>query len=466
MKNKFFILFFQLFLSIVIINTSELSEIDAHIILNLKEEKKEINGLSETDYVKETMYNNYYSKFNIGIPAQRLKFYYEINEYEISLIEGEYEQIRSTTYKLLDDKKYPNEFLSQEKFEICQEIFLDNFTFLLKKKNLTKEKNDTNILGLSLKKNKESNSSLSFLYQLKQSKYIEKQIYTFLFEDDMINARRGIDAQILIGCLPHEVNPEFEEKDLKWISLSNNKNEINKGWHINFDTVKYNNDELENKRAYFDLTLNSIIGPENFRQKLLQVFFKNQLEKKTCKENYIYNLKDEKFYIYYSCSMEAEFIDIPNLSFYNQKLNEFFNLSFSGLFTKYHQRFYFNIIFSKIPQNDWVFGQLFFKSYRFVFNVEEEKIGYYKTIQSKERPFIVIIALAAIFMSFGISYIYYTNKYDNNGNNNYMYQNIGYPIRSEYNDNKNDNLGDKSNDISKKNHGENNTKMNMKEKQN
>ena len=40
MKNKFFILFFQLFLSIVIINTSELSEIDAHIILNLKQEKK------------------------------------------------------------------------------------------------------------------------------------------------------------------------------------------------------------------------------------------------------------------------------------------------------------------------------------------------------------------------------------------------------------------------------------------
>ena len=171
MKNNFFILFFQLFLSIVIISTSELSEIDAHIILNLKEEKKEINGLSETDYVKETMYNNYYSKFNIGIPAQRLKFYYEINEYEISLIEGEYQQIRSTTYKLLDDKKSPNEILSQEKFEICQEIFLDNFTFLLKKKNLTKEKNDTNILGLSLKKNKESNSSLSFLYQLKQKKY-------------------------------------------------------------------------------------------------------------------------------------------------------------------------------------------------------------------------------------------------------------------------------------------------------
>ena len=164
--------------------------------------------------------------------------------------------------------------------------------------------------------------------------------------------------------------------------------------------------------------------------------------------------------------MEAEFIDIPSLSFYNQELNEFFNLSFSGLFTKYRQRFYFNIIFNKIPQNNWVFGQLFFKSYRFVFNVEEEKIGYYKTIQSKERPIIVIIALAAIFMSFGISYIYYTNKYNNNGNDSYMYQNIGYPIRNEYSDNKNGNLGDKNNDISKKNIGENNTKMNMKEKQN
>jgi hypothetical protein len=123
MKNNFFILFFLLILSIVIINTSELSEIDAHIILNLKEEKKQINGLSETDYIKETMYNNYYSKFNIGIPAQRLKFYYEINEYEITLIEGEYEQIRSTTYKLLDDKKSPNEIFLKKNLKYAKKSF-------------------------------------------------------------------------------------------------------------------------------------------------------------------------------------------------------------------------------------------------------------------------------------------------------------------------------------------------------
>ena len=462
MKNIILILLLQFILDIIIINASELSEIGAHIILNFKEEKTETNGLSQTDYIKEIMYNNIYSKFYLGVPSQRIKFYYETNAYQISVTENEYDKIRSITYKLINETKSSNELLSQEKFEICPEIFLDNFTFLLKGKNVTKEKNDTNIIGLSLKPNKESNDSLSFLNQLKQKNYIEQQIYTFLFEDDMINARRGIDGQILIGCLPHEINPEFEEKDLKW--LSNNTNKEDKNWHIDFDIVKYNNDELNDKKVYFDLALNLIIGPENFRKKLLQVFFKNQLEKKTCTENYFYNLKDEQFYIFYSCSMEADFIEIPTLSFYNKELNEHFNLSFSGLFTKYHHRFYFNIIFNKVPQNNWFFGQLFFKSYRFVFNLEEEKIGYYKTIQSRERPIIAIIALFVVLAVFGISYIFYMKNNNNYGDINYMYQNMGYPIRNEYNDNKT-NLGDKNDDISKKNNEENDNNINMKEKQ-
>ena len=176
MKNKILILLIQLFLNIKIINSSERSEIAAHLILNLKEERNEIKDLSESDYIKEMMYNNFYSKFNLGIPAQRLKFYYETNIYEISIAEEEYDKIKSTTYKLIDNKyknisndkndfilKDPNGYLSQENFEICPEITLNNFTFLLKGKNETKEKNGTNIIGLSLQKNKSINNSLSFL---------------------------------------------------------------------------------------------------------------------------------------------------------------------------------------------------------------------------------------------------------------------------------------------------------------
>ena len=483
MKNKILILLIQLFLNIKIINSSERSEIAAHLILNLKEERNEIKDLSESDYIKEMMYNNFYSKFNLGIPAQRLKFYYETNIYEISIAEEEYDKIKSTTYKLIDNKyknisndkndfilKDPNGYLSQENFEICPEITLNNFTFLLKGKNETKEKNGTNIIGLSLQKNKSINNSLSFLNQLKQKNYIDKKIFSFLFEDDMISARRGIDGQILIGCLPHELNVEFEEKDLKWISLNKNKNDKDKDWHINFDIVKYNNDELKDKKVYFDLSLNLIIGPENFRKKLIEVFFGNRLEKKICIENYFYNIKDEQFYIYYSCSTEAEFIEIPNLSFYNKELNEIFNISFYDLFTSYKHRFYLNIIFKKNPQNNWIFGQLFFKSYRFVFDLEQEKIGYYKTYQNKQKPIIAIIALSIVFLSFGIAYIFYlnNNKKDNNGNDNYIYQNISYPIRSEYSNNSNTNINNKdskNNDINKKNSSENNNKGTIREKQ-
>ena len=458
MKFKIILrILFDFLFNLIIIKSSELSEIGAHLILNLKEANNEKESLSESNYMWERMYHTYYSKFNIGKPIQRLKFFYETNIYGIIVTEDEYDKVRSTTYKLIDQRfknllykdnsfiiNDSSGYLSEEKFGINQNIIIDNFTFLLKGKNTSENEKNVNIIGLSLNKNKSQDDSLSFLGQLKQKNYIDKKIYSFLFEDDMIRGKRGIDCQILIGCLPHEINAEFEEKDLKWISLDE-KNYLKRNWHLKFDIVKYNNDELKEKTADFDFNLNLIIGPESFRQKLLIEFFKDKIENKKCFENYFYNLKDEQFYIFYSCSMEAEFIEIPNLSFYNKELNETFNLSFADLFTTYRHRFYFNIIFNKTPQDNWVFGHLFFKSYRFVFDLEKERIGYYKIYQNEERPMIIIFFIFIVLISIFFAYLFYKNKYENY---NIIYQNeISYPIRKEYADDINNNQKDKNKNI-------------------
>ena len=58
--------------------------------------------------------------------------------------------------------------------------------------------------------------------QLKRKNYISKKIFTPLTGDDSINERRYFDGHILIGVLLHEVNPFYEEKDLKWISIKDN----------------------------------------------------------------------------------------------------------------------------------------------------------------------------------------------------------------------------------------------------
>ena len=478
MKNyeKVFLIllvYFEFLSKIQIIKSSEIEEVGKHIVMSFRKEvNNDVANLSPDKYMEELMYKQYYAKYNIGNPTQKIKFYYDMNVFESSISEDYYEKIRSSTYKCLDNKKCPNKkteindfnltdkngYLSQEIFELNPENKIENFTFLLKPKGKTdSDKSEVpNYIGLGLKNNnKDKNiASLSFMEQLKRYNYIEKKLFTILTGDNSIIESRFYDGFILIGCLPHEVNPLFEEKDLKWISNKiEDKSSLN--WHINFDSISYNNEIINERNVNLDFSLNVIIGPESFRQKLINGFFKKHLENKNCIENLFYNLKDEEHYIYYSCGYEAEFIDIPNLSFYSKVLNETFELSFEKLFTKYKHRFYFNIVFNKKTQNSWTLGQIFLNNYRFVFDAEQERIGYYKTIIPENHPFIALICIAIAFIIFFLLYLS-GNKFivgqDNIYNNQQMQKNLHQPS-SEVNTNIKNNsssAGEKKNKISNK----------------
>jgi len=431
MKNKsiytFLILSLEFFFNLILINCSELDEIEEHMLIKLK---KEINNnkkeMTEDNYMNELMYKQFYSKFDVGIPSQKVKFYYETNAYESTISKDDYEMERSTTYKLIEKN------MSQEILIFHPKKKLENFTFILKEKSTEEDKNNSNIFGLNMNVNNKS-ESLSFLHQLKQKNFINRKMFSFLFDDYVIGNNNGFDAQILIGCFPHEINSLYDEKDLRWVS-SKPDSATNRSWHIDFDTVKYNNDILIDKKVNLDLSLNIIVGPESFRKKLLSDFFKTNMEKKNCKENIFYSIKDEEHYIYYSCNGQTEFIEIPTLSFYNKELNETFKFPFINLFTKYKGKFFFNIIFSKKPRNNWILGQIFLSIYRFVFDLEQERIGYYKTIPYKSNLFIVFISFIIAIIVFAILYFggYITkagNEYrDLNDKNRRIY----YPVRSEY----------------------------------
>lgn len=448
--NYIYMALVLLFLNLISIKCSELSEISEHLIFNLNKEDKNTSLYSEDNYIEKIMYKHLYSKFKIGIPFQGLKFYYETNQYYSSITEDDYDKTHSSTYKLIDNNTKYN--FSQDLFDINKKLKLKNFTFVLKGKSVSDQFKNMNIIGLNKENNENNNNeNYSFLNQLKKSGYINEKIYSFLFGDYMLGEYKGFEGQIMIGCLPHEINPLYDENDLKWISVKNKKQ-----WNIDFDTVKYNNDELTDISVDLDLSLYVIVGPESFRKKILKDFFKKQIENNKCKENYFYNLKDKQFYIFYFCNMDAEFIEIPILTFYNKEFNETFTISFDKLFTKYNYKFYFNIVFKKNPENRWIFGQFFFKLYRFVFDLERERIGYYKTYLHKDHPIIAIFCFALILIIFGIAYLYSViNKRGNEFLNN---KQIFYPVRQEYSQTQDDNLQqNKINDINP---------TNKKEKQN
>ena len=457
--NVFLLLIIYIeFLSYIqIINSSELDEVGKHIVMNFRKEKpNKDNNLSPDKYMEEIMYIQCFSKYSIGAPTQKIKFYYEINSYESIISEDYYLKIRSSSYECLDKKKCPkktsdlndynltdkNGYLSKEILELNPTNKIENFIFILKPKGKTDSSTIEipNIIGLGLnpninnKKNK-NEESLSFMEQLKRKNYIAKKIFTPLTGDDSIDEGRFYDGHILIGVLLHEVNPFYEEKDLKWISMKDNTKTPNRNWHINFDIVKYNNEIIKDSMTILDLSLNAIIAPESFRQKLIKGFFKRHLDNKKCEENLFFNLKDEEHYIYYSCSNEAEFIEIPKLSFYSKALNETFELTFDTLFTKYKTKFFFNVIFRKKAQDNWVLGQLFLNNYKFVFDTEEERIGYYKIKIQENHPYIALLSIVIAFVIFFI--IYLNRNIFNIGGENIFYnqqlqKNLHPQERKEY----------------------------------
>ena len=449
------IIYIEFLSNIQIINSSELDEVGKHVLISFRKEiTNKGTDLSPDQYMQEIMYKQFYSKYNIGIPTQKIKFYYEINTFESQISEDYFQKIRSSTYKCMEEKcptknseindfnlTDKNGYISEDTFELSPDNKLDNFTFLLKPKGKDDESNGNeipNIIGLGLNKNK-INDELSFMEQLKRTGYIDKKIFTPLIGNDEISEARFFDGRLLVGCLPHEVDNIFEEKKLKWISIKDNT--ISNGnWHINFDTVKYNNEYIKDRIVNLDLSLNIIIGPESLRTTLINNFLKKNLENKKCTENLFYNLKNEEHYIYYSCSEGAEFIQVPSLSFHSKALNETFEISFYDLFTKYQSKIYFTIIFRKKVQNFWVFGQMFFNNYKFVFDTEEERIGYYKIKPQENHPFIAIACIVIALIIFFILYLN-GNKFiigkENVYYNQQLHNRLHPQVRSEYSNNEN-----------------------------
>ena len=395
---------------------------DSLLIFFLKEKSKTPKDLlSEEDYMKSLMFKEIYSKFDIGSPKQNIKFYYEMNDIESSISQEFYFPKRSTTLKLIENKKKSN--LSQELFIFDENKKLDDFIFYLKQKLDSNERKNYNSLGLGYPKN---NSKFSFLSNVHKKGYINKKVFSFLFGDDAFSENRFFDGQFLIGKYPHDISPYFNELDLNFIPLKGEEK-----WIIEFDSVKYNDLELKDKSVKLDVNLNIMIGPEQFRKKLISSLFSDFLENGNYIENSFVSDKDGQTYLFYTFNNNIRLKTIPNLSFFSKALNETFKINIGTLFRKYKEKYIFNVIFSKNPKNIWVFGQTFFNNYKFVFDLDEGKIGYYKINIKYSGMFISILCIIISGALFGFCYLrgyYQVEKEKNQNKNRQMY----YPIRKEY----------------------------------
>ena len=348
------------------------------------------------------LYNNIFSSIKIGQCKDPIYLFLTFNHTNINIISVNY----------LNTISYDKELLSKNdtilKKDLIQfpksDSLLDILFYLNIKENNANDKYDNNsYLGLGIKNEK---NEKSFINQLKQNDIIKKRIFSILYKENSITDYTQFDGQILFGLLPHEMTNRYKEKDLFWTSIIDKSDNITDlKWKIKFDGIYYNEDidSLNIKEAEFDISLNLIIGPEEFREKILKNYFERFISEKICKEEIFYNKKDNQFYFAYSCEQHYDIEDFPTLSFYSRDLNESFTMNYNQLLCVYKDKVYLKVVFKKnVENNKWILGRAFMEVFPLVFDVDNKKIGSYKIKINENHPVFLFLFFIFAFILFGI----------------------------------------------------------------
>ena len=221
--------------------------------------------------------------------------------------------------------------------------------------------------------------------------------------------------------------------EIKWANLPqiNNKNgsqiweiAIN-SFYTNFNLTKISNSYIEFALEYY-----LIIAPDFFRDYLLENFIDSLIEKEICKEDYFYNERTKRPYIYYECNHIEDFQN-KIIYFENKDLNETFEIKLEDLFFIYNRKYYFGIIFDgenknkNLENNVWKMGKIFYEKYFFVFDDENKRIGYYKINNENENLYIILVSFILFFIFIiSLTFIgYNSRKKENNKKNQDKTQN-------------------------------------------
>lgn len=364
---------------------------------NTYNNEKELNDES----VNYLLYNNIFSTVKIGKSQELIYLFLTFNHSNISIISSNY----------LNSISYNKELSTNDtilKKDIIQfpktDISLDFQFFLnLKENDLS---GNISYLGLGLKN---ENNKNSFISQLKQNNIIKNRRFSILYKENSISDVSEFEGQILFGLLPHEMTSRYNEKELFWTSIIDKNDNINDlKWKIKFDGIYYNEEKesINIKEAEFDLSLNLIIGPEEFRQKIVKNYFERFISEKLCEEEIFYNKKDNQFYLAYSCNQDYDIEDFPTLSFYNKELNGSFIMNYNQLLCIYKGKVYLKIVFKKNPENKkWILGRAFMEVFPLIFDVDNKKIGYYKIKFSENHPIFLFIFFIFAIIIFGYFFL-------------------------------------------------------------
>lgn len=250
--------------------------------------------------------------------------------------------------------------------------------------------NITGVLGLSLYDESYRNSS-SFLSILKSKNIIED--YCWYYDFDSWESTKG---KIIIGSLPHQINENnYTSKDIYYAQSHQGSPLI--FWEMKFDKIyfidKTNNKEISynNETIEFNFDSNVVIGTAEYKN-YLNSNINVLLEEKKCFKDLISGYNNfydfSSNYEYYYCKNDIDTKNklkevLSSISFYSSEFNYIFELTTDQILKEEGEYIFIRILFSQYA-NIWVLGKPIILKYKFIFNPNLRKIGFYNTKKEKE----------------------------------------------------------------------------------
>ena len=366
---------------------------------------KALKGRTKPVEIIDALINNKrYFLFDVGYPIQKLPFVLTTN-YMNQIIDNSKNDVKSDfKYKLsksAEVKQYGNFYLSYKDYILLQNSHINTtMNFLLREEK--EPYNYTGIFGLQLVE-KKSDDKFNFFFQLKQLNIINKVLFYFTY-------REREAGYITIGMDAYDDEPEmYSEKNTLTIDVDrlldyevHINHKFKYPWNLNFSEIYYEKNipknsemnphvEISRKHTRRVNFFQAILVPEDelikapyeYQEAIERDFFDPLNKDNICKK---LTFEGKYFFV---CQRENEKILrklFPTIFFYHEKLNYKFELNFDDLFIKVHKYFVFGIYFECSPieifpgafLSEWYFGNIFLRKYCFGFDMENNKIKFYK----------------------------------------------------------------------------------------
>lgn len=277
--------------------------------------------------------------------------------------------------------------------------------------------NVTGVIGLGIK---DRFSRMSFLKVLKDNNLIKN--YYWFFDFDTWDNQKG---KIIIGSLPHEIyKDKYSEEDLFFSKTCMAGYAY---WEMFFDKIYINNNSdsnngkiyFNNERVEFNFEYNAFVGAFDYRD-YMKSLLKDLLLEKKCFNDSFYGYEDfydyDYQYTFYYCRNEKDIKNklnelISPIFFYSNEFNYVFEITKNDILKEKGNYIFIHILFIQYL-NKWILGKSIALRYKFIFNQEIKRIGFYSKLKdsnintnAKSSIFIQIISVILFIIAIGLGFV-------------------------------------------------------------